>query len=76
MKEALSKFWAAWKKFGYFIGDLVARVVLTIFYFTVFAPFALIITLFGDRLDIKNPKVAWLERQTKDLTMDDARRLA
>ncbi|MCB8927441.1 MAG: hypothetical protein H6652_17655 [Ardenticatenaceae bacterium] len=75
MKEALSKFWAAWKKFGHIMGDFVARIVLTIFYFTVFLPFGLIITLFSDQLDMKDLKPSWLDRKTKDLTLEDARRL-
>lgn len=76
MKETLSKIWTTWKKFGHFMGDLVARVVLTVFYFTIFLPFGLIVTLFSDRLDVKNMKPEWLKRQTTDLTLDDARRLS
>lgn len=75
MKDALSRFWAAWKKFGHFVGDLVARIVLTVFYFTIFLPFGLIITFFSDQLDMKDLTPAWLKRTTKDLTLDDARRL-
>lgn len=75
MKEALQKFWQGWKKFGYFMGDLIGRLVLTIFYFTIFMPFGLGVRLFGDRLDTKG-RVAphWVERQTRDLTLEDARR--
>lgn len=74
--EALRKFWHAWKRFGQFIGDFIGRVVLTIFYFTLFMPFALGVRLFSDPLALRplsNPK--WLERKTQDLTLDDARRL-
>ncbi|MCA9922587.1 MAG: hypothetical protein KC419_14620 [Anaerolineales bacterium] len=75
--EALRKFWEGWKKFGQFMGDLIGRLVLTIFYFTILLPFGILVTLFSDRLDLKSfstPK--WLERKTTDLTMDDARRLS
>ncbi|MBK7896845.1 MAG: hypothetical protein WAS33_30405 [Candidatus Promineifilaceae bacterium] len=75
MKEALSKFWAAWKRFGLLVGDFVARVVLTVFYFTIFMPFGLIVTLFSDQLDMKVLTPSWLERKTRDLTVEDARRL-
>ena len=39
--EALRKFWHAWKRFGQFMGDLIGRLVLTVFYFTLFMPFGL-----------------------------------
>ena len=74
--EALRKFWHAWKRFGQFIGDLLGRVVLTIFYFTLFMPFALGVRLFADPLAIR-PEVGakWVERTTHDLTLEDSRRL-
>jgi hypothetical protein len=74
--EALRKFWHAWKRFGQFIGDQLGRVVLTIFYFTLFMPFGLGVKYFGDPLALRpvsDPK--WLERKTQDLTLDDSRRL-
>jgi len=74
--ETLRKVWEAWKRIGQFIGDQVGRVVLTVFYFTLFMPFALGVRLFGDPLGIRpSNRVAWLERKTQDLTIDDARRL-
>lgn len=74
--EALRKIWEAWKKIGQFIGDQVGRVVLTVFYFTLFVPFALGVRFFTDPLGIRpvsRPK--WVERKTQDLTLDDSRRL-
>ena len=77
MKNALSRFWRAWKRLGQFIGDLIGRLVLTIFYFTIFLPFGLGVRLFGDRLGIKNGlKPKWVRRETLDCTLDDARRLS
>jgi len=74
--ETLRKVWQAWKRIGQFIGDQVGRLVLTIFYFTLFMPFALGVRLFGDPMEI-GPKVRakCLERTTHDLTLDDSRRL-
>jgi len=74
--EVLRKVWQAWKRFGQFIGDLIGRLVLTVFYFTLFMPFALGVRLFKDPLAIRpfhRPK--WLERRTHDLTLMDSRRL-
>ncbi|MBP7688917.1 MAG: hypothetical protein KA765_13450 [Thermoflexales bacterium] len=71
----LQKIWAGWKRFGHFMGDLLARVVLTVFYFTIFLPFGIVNTLFGDPLDMKKkhgPK--WVERTTGDRTMPEAQR--
>jgi len=70
--EALKKFWEKWKAFGQFLGNLLARVVLTIFYFTVFVPFGLGVRLFGDPLGIKTQATKyWQERTTEDQTLED-----
>ena len=74
--DILRRIWHTWKKVGQAIGDFLARVVLTVFYFTVFLPFGLGARLFSDTLSLKEfgkmPK--WLERKTNDLTLEDARR--
>lgn len=73
----LRKFWEVWKRFGQFIGDIFGRVVLTIFYFTIFLPFGLGVTLFSDRLDTKQKlDPSWRKRTTDDVTLEQARRLA
>ena len=75
--EALRKGWEAWKRIGQFIGDQIGRLVLTVFYFTLFMPFALGVRLFGDPLAIRSyGRAKWLERTTRDLTLDDSRRLS
>lgn len=74
--ETLRKVWQAWKRIGQFIGDQVARVVLTVFYFTLFMPFALGVRFLGDPLALRLPNsIKWLERKTHDLTIEDSRRL-
>jgi len=71
----LKKFWAGWKKFGHFMGDLLARVVLTVFYFTILLPFGLLTTLLGDPLSIKSKaKPDWVKRETGDRDLVEARR--
>lgn len=71
----LKKFWQAWKAFGQFIGDLLARIVLTLFYFTVFVPFGLGVKLFSDPLQIKShPAEFWRPRTTGDQTLEDVLR--
>jgi len=73
----LGKVWHFWKKIGLFMGDLIARVVLTIFYFTLFLPFGLGTRIWGDPLGIhKKGEPAWLDRKTGDQTLQDAWRLS
>ena len=75
--NVLRRAWQTWKRIGQFIGDLIGRAVLTVFYFTVFAPFGLGVRLWGDPLAITRQHGAeWLERATRDLVLEDARRLA
>ena len=73
---ALNRVWATWRRIGQFIGDLIARLVLSLFYFTLFVPFGLGVRLFGDPLDIKAKASPswWLARAARDLGLDDARR--
>ncbi len=74
--ETLRKGWQAWKRIGQFIGDQVGRVVLTVFYFTLFMPFGLGVRLLGDPLAIRPRGISkWLDRTTHDQTIEDTRRL-
>ena len=73
--EALRKGWQAWKRIGQFIGDQIGRVVLTVFYFTLFMPFALGVRFLADPLAMRRSSAKWLERRTQDLTIEDSRRL-
>jgi hypothetical protein len=75
--EALRKVWDLWKRFGQIMGDFVARVVLTLFYFTVFLPFGIGVRLLRDPLAIKGRgQPRWVERRTRDRVLDDSRRLS
>ena len=55
--------WERWKQFGQLIGDLFARIVLTILFFTVLIPFGIGVRLFVDPLKIKsaNQGTCWIE---------------
>lgn len=72
----LQRIWSAWKKFGQAIGDIVARVVLTVFYFTVLAPFGVGVRLFGDPLQLADRAggVGWRSRREADTNLEAARR--
>ena len=74
--ETLRKVWEAWKRFGQFMGDMIGRLFLTVFYFTLFVPFALGVRFFGDPMAMRQSgRVKWVERKTNDLTLEGSRRL-
>lgn len=75
--EILRIIWEKWKRVGQVIGDLIGRVVLTIFYFTLMLPFGIGVRLLGDPLAIKTGmEPGWISRKTRDQKLDDARRLS
>lgn len=73
--NVLSKIWEGWKKFGKFMGDFIGRLVLTVFYCTIFVPFALITSLFQDPLRVKTPPSDsyWLDAEIDVSTEAQAR---
>lgn len=74
--DILRTAWELWKRFGLFMGNIFGRIILTIFYFTIYLPFGLGVRLFGDPLKIKHARPVWQTRETKDHDLDQARRLA
>ena len=76
MGALLHSIWKGWRDVGQKMRDGIARVFITVFYFTVFAPFGFGVRLFSDSLQIKGGnKCRWLNRETGDRTLEDARRL-
>ncbi len=72
---ALKKLWEGWKALGRFMGNMVARVLLSVFYVTIFLPFGLGVRLFTDPLQIKSrPSSLWQARSTPDQSLADSRR--
>jgi hypothetical protein len=72
--NVLKQLWKKWQAFGKVIGNLVGRVVMTVFYFTIAAPFGLALRLFSDPLKMKPAKPQWELRETEQPTLEDARR--
>ena len=52
----LKLLWAAWKHLAHKIGNFQARLLLTVFYFVIVAPFALKVRLFSDPLQLSASK--------------------
>lgn len=72
----LRNIWRFWKRFGRIVGDWIARIVLSIFYFTLFSLFGLGVRLLSDPLTIKKKrKGSWSKRGTPAISLDEARRL-
>jgi hypothetical protein len=68
--------WDRWRELSRKGAEVQARIILTLFYFTVVVPFGLARTYLSDPLRLKRASQgrSWLERGTRDLTLDDARR--
>jgi hypothetical protein len=68
-------FWEWWKRIARRIGDFQARLILVLFYFVIFAPFAILVRWLSDPLAIK-PGTArgWLVwRKKESAAMEQAR---
>jgi hypothetical protein len=68
--------WEWWKRVARKIGDFQARILLTVFYFLFFAPFALAIRFLTDPLSIKNnDNPEWeIKSQSEGTTIEQAKR--
>lgn len=73
--DFLKKIWQGWQAFGRFLGNVIGRVILSVFYFTIMLPFSLGVTLFGDALKLKEKRQTfWLNRQTPPISLEAVRR--
>lgn len=74
MSDLLNIAWERWKIIGDVFGDLQARLFATLFYFTIFVPFALGVRLLSDPLHLRTSPNRWLDRAPVDKSLDAARR--
>ena len=74
--DFLHRAWSAWKRVGRVIGDFIGRLALTVFYFTLFLPFGLVVRIAGDPLALKGSGRAsnWLTRTLQNPDLEGARR--
>ncbi len=72
----LRKIWLGWKAFAVKLGNIQARVILTIFYFILLSPFGLGVRFLSDPLGIKRKLLAsyWITRAAGESTLEKARR--
>jgi hypothetical protein len=57
----LRRAWEGWKRFGKRVGDLQARILLTVFYFVILAPFGLGVRA-ADPLGLRRTGTGWRPR--------------
>jgi len=57
------------------MGDFVARIFMTMFYFTIAIPFGIGVRLFKDPLRLKSQQTGWLKREEREDTIESARQL-
>jgi len=74
--ELMQKAWRLWRRVGLALGDIIARVALSVFYFTIVVPFALGTRMLTDQLSEKplDKSTGWRGRQISDRTIEDAKR--
>lgn len=67
-RDVLGLAWARWKIIAHVIGNVQARVLLTLFYFAIVPPFALFVKLGRDPLGLRPPRGAsfWTARSETD----------
>lgn len=73
--QSFAKLWHVWKELAFYIGDFQARALLTVFYFTVAVPFALVAQIFGPQRQLSRPRESnWHRRKTRDVDLAATRR--
>lgn len=72
----LRKLWKGWQRFGLWVGDVLARVILTLFYFTLFLPFGLFVRLFRDLIGVGERTPTWISRECPPSSVEEARKLS
>jgi hypothetical protein len=74
MLKMLRAAWARWKRVAHLIGDFQARLLLSMFYFLILAPFALGLKLLADPLQLQADGLGWSTRPSVGDCTEQARR--
>jgi hypothetical protein len=75
-KGRTSHGWSRWRELSQKAADVQARVLLTIFYYTLMAPFGFVMGILKDPLRVKHRPTGtyWLERKPVSESLADAQR--
>jgi hypothetical protein len=60
------RLWEGWKRIARRIGDVQARIMLTVFYFLILTPFALAVRALSDPMRF-GAQPAWLPKEVTDI---------
>ncbi len=76
MRNILSFAWKRFNLIAAIIGDVQGRSIATLFYYTIFLPFAVMSRLFSDplRLKIDPTSRTWVERTPVPTDLESAKR--
>ncbi len=71
-----ARLWAQWKRFAQKVGDFQARVILTLLYFIILGPMAVVVRIMKDPLRIKHTPQAsvWSPKPAEKASLEVARR--
>jgi hypothetical protein len=74
--DSLRAFWRGFSRVMEKVGNFQARLLLTVFYLVISAPFGIGVRLFSDRLRLRRPESAsaWVPREPRDTSLDNASR--
>lgn len=72
----LLRIWERWKRIAHAIGNVQARILLSVLYFILVGPFALPVRLLMDPLALRRPSgtTFWLARRPRTVGLDEARK--
>ena len=73
-KAAQDKLSSGWKKFGHALGNVNARIILTLLYAILILPFGLIVRVFSDSMHIKKRPTSWFDHPPTPNILEEARR--
>jgi hypothetical protein len=65
--------WQRWKMFAERIGIFNARVILSLFYFTLLLPFGIMVKFFANPLSMRE-RPSWREKESRKLNFQEAKR--
>jgi hypothetical protein len=76
MTALLRRTWERWKVIAHVIGNFQARLLLSVFYFIIVPPFAMIVKTWKDPLALRPPRGPsfWVERPEREDPEVSARR--
>lgn len=63
-----------WKKIGHAIGNVQARILLTVIYSVLILPFGLVVRLFSDSMHMKKRPEKWFDHPPAPNTLEEAHR--